>query len=139
MDHAGEETDCDRDVEEHQGVRDDHNKGVLRTFKLDVVFDGALSQVICFHCDNFHVGVCCLIVSKDGCNITYKFLVVVDSFHRAIHRDVVIIADGIVETLDVPDEDLGLPGLSRLESELIMLEEESKLHATGVQDALVTL
>ena len=48
----------------------------------------------------------------------------------------VVVLHGPIESLDVPNEDFSFPLLSRLEWVLVVLQEESELHATGKDLAL---
>ena len=46
MDWVREESDGNGYIEEHQQVRDHNDRGVLRTFKLYIIFDRSLSKIV---------------------------------------------------------------------------------------------
>ena len=66
-----------------------------------------------------------------------KILVVIKSNHGAVHCNVVVVVESLVETLDIADENLTLPLLCRDLRVLVMVQKESELQTTGVKDALI--
>jgi hypothetical protein len=105
-----EEAESQRDIAEHQDVRDDYDVGVLRRFKLYVVFHRALSEVISLKW-NYLAGELDIHNVLEGVN---QVLVVTDSFHWSVHSVVVVVVHSLVEGLEVADKNLALPFLSSL-------------------------